>query len=123
VYHATVNVNVKRELVVEIRFTAVTHVKAPPVKGVVRLESVQGYFRLTALGPNRTRMEYHADVDPGGLVPTWLAKWTTKRVPLDAIRNMRTRVVATRGWYEERIKRWQAIADDLRRQQERSAAR
>jgi hypothetical protein len=113
VYRSTVVVALKPHPVVDVRFTAVKHPQAPPVKGVVRMETVRGHFKLTVLGPTRTMMDYQVDADPGGLIPSWLARRTTRRVPLDMIRSMRKRVKVTRGWYDARIKTWQEIAKTL----------
>jgi len=110
IYHATVHVEFKPKFVVEIRFESATFDSVPPVKGVVRMRNTRGFFRLTELGPRRTWVDYHVDGDPGGLLPTWLARMVVKRVPLDAIKGMRKRAVVTRSKYDERIKRWQALA-------------
>jgi hypothetical protein len=115
-YHAMVHPAINRDgqLVVDIRFTAARLPQAPPVKGVVRMEKIRGFFRLTALSASRTLMDFEADADPGGRIPRWLAEYATKRIPLDTIRVMRTRVRQTRGWYEERIRRWKEMEAALR---------
>jgi hypothetical protein len=115
VYHATVHPTVKQKMIVEVRFSATKTDLQPPVKGVVRMEKMRGYFRLTELGPRRTLVDYHVDGDPGGLLPTWLAKLAVKRVPLDAIQGMRRRAAATRGQYDERIKKWKEMEAELRK--------
>jgi hypothetical protein len=110
IYHAVVKVEFKPKFAIEIRFEAAKLDAVPPVKGVVRMENTRGFFRLTELGPNRTHVDYHVDGDPGGLLPTWLAKMAVKKVPLDAIKGMRKRAVITRGKYDEHIKRWKQLA-------------
>jgi hypothetical protein len=110
VYHATVHVEFKPKFVVEIRFKSANLASVPPVKGLVRMQNTSGFFRLTEISPTRTWVDYHVDGDPGGMLPTWLAKMAVKRVPLEAIQGMRKRAVVTRGKYDEHIKRWKAMA-------------
>jgi hypothetical protein len=115
IYHATVHVEFKPKFLVEVRFESTTLDSVPPLKGVVRMHNTRGFFRLTELGPNRTWVDYHVDGDPGGMLPTWLAKMAVKRVPLEAIKGMRKRAVFTRGVYDEHIKRWKAIAEKMKK--------
>jgi hypothetical protein len=115
VYHATVHPGFRPRFVVEVRFESAKFDLQPPLKGVVRMDNTRGFFRLTEAGPRRTLVDYHVDSDPGGLLPTWLAKLAVRRVPLDAIKGMRKRAIATRGKYDERIKRWQAIAAEMQK--------
>jgi len=110
IYHAVVKVEFKPKFVVEIRFESAKLDSVPPVKGVVRMDNTRGFFRLTELGPTKTHVDYHVDGDPGGMLPTWLAKMAVKKVPLDAIKGMRKRAVVTRGKYDELIKRWKVLA-------------
>lgn len=114
VFHSTVHPSLK-ELTIDVRFRAVQSPLQGPVKGVVRMTKLQGHYRLKALGPEKTLMDYQVDADPGGMIPTWLAKLATRRLPIDTIRSLRKRTKVTRGWYSERIKRWQAIEQDLRK--------
>ena len=107
VFHSVALVDVKRRNV-EIRFTAVTHPSMPPVDGVVRMTDLRGHYKMQALAIDRTRVEFQVDADPKGLLPKWLAKMATRRLPLYTIRDMRKQVNKTRGWYAERIKRWMA---------------
>jgi hypothetical protein len=115
IYHAVVKVEFKPKFALEVRFESAKLDSVPPVKGVVRMANTRGFFRLTELGPNRTHVDYHVDGDPGGMLPTWLAKMAVKKVPLDAIKGMRKRAVVTRGKYNEHIKRWKALAAELQK--------
>lgn len=112
VFHSTVHVNRKRGII-DVRFEAMESPLMPPVKGVVRMTKLRGHYQLTSLGPQRTLMDLQVDADPGGWVPKWMAKLGTKKLPLDSIRNMRRQVQRTRRWYNDRIRRWQAIYDKL----------
>lgn len=108
VFHSRVHVNRKKRRVV-IRFWAGRSRLAPPVKGVVRMTRLRGHYRLTAWGPNKTMMDYQVDANPGGSIPTWLAKIATRRLPLRTLLNLRKRALKTRGWYTARVNRWKAI--------------
>lgn len=93
---------------VNITFRAVRSKLKVHVDGVVRMENLRGHYRFKALGANKTRVDYQVDADPGGWLPTWLAKLAARKLPLNTIRNMRKQVSRTRGWYAKRIKRWKA---------------
>jgi hypothetical protein len=77
-----------------------------PVKGVVRMEHLEGHYKLWALDADHTRVEYQADADPGGRIPTWLVRSTTRDTPLWTLRDLRKRVTETRGSYEEFLDEW-----------------
>ena len=79
------------------------------VKGVVRMYNLRGYYRFTALDASHTHVDYQVDADPAGSLPRWIAKLATRTLPLDTLRAMRKQAQRTRGWYAERIKRWQAM--------------
>jgi hypothetical protein len=105
----------RKNRVVNLRFAAIESPLKGPVKGVVRMMSFQGHYRLTVLGESKTLVDYEVDADPGGLVPKWLAKLTTRRFPLDTIRNLRKQAKKTsqERWYAERVKRWRVMEKDL----------
>jgi hypothetical protein len=109
VYRATVAVDAPNK-VIDVRFEVAETALMPPVKRVVRLHRARGHYRLTILGPERTLLDYKVDADPEGWVPKWVAKLATRKVPLETIRNLRRQVKRTKGWYEQRIKVWRAIA-------------
>lgn len=93
---------------VNIKFWAVRDRRMGKVDGVVRMEDIRGHYLLIALGEGRTRIAFEVDADPGGLLPAWVAKLATRRLPLRTIQNLRLRVRRTRGWYDRRIRRWRA---------------
>jgi hypothetical protein len=95
---------------VTVKFTAIRSPLKDKVKGVVRMEKLQGYYKLSALGSSKTWVEFEVDADPGGMLPTWIAKLATRRLPLHTIRNLRKQVARTRGWYQDRIRRWRSGA-------------
>ncbi|MCA9653036.1 MAG: hypothetical protein H6712_21700 [Myxococcales bacterium] len=88
---------------VMVRFSATEHPSRPPEDGVVRMTYLQGHYHLWAEGPERTRVEYQVDSDPGGRLPTWLAARGTRDMPLETLRELRQQVARTRGSYADRI--------------------
>jgi hypothetical protein len=86
-------------------FRNVTDPTAGPVDGVVRLPRMIGVYRLWREGPNRTRVEYEIDADPGGSIPRWLARYVVKAMPVDALDGLRRQVARTQGSYDEFIRR------------------
>lgn len=110
VYHSKVHVNRKRNMV-NIRFRAVRSKLKGKVKGVVRMTSLRGHFKLSARSLNSTLVDYQVDADPAGSIPRWLAKIATRRLPLQTIRKLRKQVKKTRGWYTKRIQRWKAMKE------------
>ena len=105
VNQSRVVVDLKRKTV-NIKFWAVKSHLMPKVDGVVRMEDLRGHYLLTAVSENKTRIDFKVDADPAGLIPTWLAKLATRRLPLRSIQRLRKQVKRTSGWYAKRIKRW-----------------
>jgi hypothetical protein len=88
------------------RFKSVASDLMGPVRGVVRMPRLEGHYKLRVLGPDRTRVEYQVDADPGGRLPKWLVKRTSRDLPLHTLLNLRRRVAETKGSYEEFLDRW-----------------
>jgi hypothetical protein len=82
---------------VHVRFALVEEESMGPVKGVVRMRHLEGHYKLEALGPEQTRVEYQADADPGGRLPAWLVKRNTRDLPLHTLLKLRQQVAKTRG--------------------------
>lgn len=53
----------------------------PPIPGVIRVPSMYGILRLTAIGPNITRGEFTERMDLGGTVPLWAKAYLAKLTP------------------------------------------
>jgi hypothetical protein len=71
-----------------VRFHSVASEAAPPLDGVVRMPRLVGEFALEALAPARTRVIYQLDIDPGGSLPTWLARSTARDLPFQTLRGL-----------------------------------
>jgi hypothetical protein len=107
VYH-TESVLDRRNLSVNIEFKAIKSKLKGRVSGVVRMDNLKGHWKLKALSPTKTWVDYQVDADPGGWLPKWLAKLASRRLPLYTIRSLRKQVKKTLGWYARRIKRWKS---------------
>jgi hypothetical protein len=109
VYRSEASIDTGRKQVT-VKFTAIRSPLKDKIKGVVRMENLQGYYKLSKLSESKTWVEYEVDADPGGMLPKWIAKLATRRLPLHTIRNLRKQVARTHGWYQDRIRRWKSGA-------------
>ena len=75
---------------------------------VVRMPRLDGLFTIERLGPERTRVTYRADADPGGMLPDWLKRIVVNAMPLKTIELIRKRTLATQGRHGEFIAAWKA---------------
>ena len=105
VYQSKTHVDLPRATVT-VNFWAVKSKVMPPQDGIVRMENLRGHYRFKALDERRTGVEYQADADPAGLIPTWLARLATKKFALSTLQGLRRQVRRTRGWYERQIRLW-----------------
>lgn len=94
------------ELTIERRFEAASEPVVAVPKGVERMKTMRGHYRLTAVAPSRTRVEYQVDADPGGSLPHALVRSASKENPIRTIEALRARVDETRGEYAEFLGRW-----------------
>jgi hypothetical protein len=89
---------------IEVRFRSIESLLMPPQRGVVRMPSLVGHYRLESLGSEGTRAEYQIDVDLGGRVPRFMARYVSEEMPLNTVRRLRAQVAKTRGQYDEFIR-------------------
>lgn len=82
------------------KFKQTTHSKMPEVEGVVRMPTLEGHYHVVAIDDSHSLVEYRVNADPGGALPDWLVKQTTKDLPLETLVNLRTRVKKMRGKYD-----------------------
>ena len=88
------------------RFQSITTPAAPPIDGVVRTPRLAGFYHLEAIDIGHTKVTYQVDADPGGLLPEWLVKLTTRKLPIETLANLRKQVIKTRGKYDAFLKRY-----------------
>jgi carbon monoxide dehydrogenase subunit G len=60
-----------------------------PRKGIVRMTKTNGYWLLTTIDTNNTQVTYQMHVEPGGLIPAWLANPFIKNVPFSTFKELR----------------------------------
>jgi len=88
------------------RFESVGVAGAGPVSGVVRMPRLAGFYHLEAVDAAHTKVTYQVDADPGGMLPEWLVKLTSRKIPIETLVGLRKQVAKTRGHYEEFLKRY-----------------
>jgi hypothetical protein len=105
VVHTTVEGSAeKRE--VWARFESIRMPGQGPIDGVVRMPRLRGFYHLQAIDDTHTRVTYQVDADPGGMLPDWLVKRASRRLPIDTIVGMRKQVKQTRGRYDAFLARY-----------------
>jgi len=88
------------------RFQSVTAPGQGPIAGVVRMPRLRGFYHLQAIDEGHTRVTYQVDADPGGMLPDWLVKRTSRRLPIDTILGLRKQIKKTKGKYEAFLQRY-----------------
>lgn len=88
------------------RFAAVDPPGVGPVDGVVRMPRLSGFFHLEVIDAGHTRVTYQVDADPGGLIPDWLIKLSTSKIPIDTLVGLRRQVAKTQGKYGAFLKKY-----------------
>lgn len=88
------------------RFWATKSKLKGPVSGVVRMKRLRGFWKLTAISEDRTRVVYQVSADPAGMLPDWVAELAQKKLPLETIVNLRRRVKKTRGSYDDFLSKY-----------------
>jgi hypothetical protein len=83
---------VEPEVEIHTFFEAVEVPEVPERRGVVRMPHLVGHWKLRAIAPGRSRVEYQVDVDPGGRLPGWLAARTSRDNPVWTIVGLRKRL-------------------------------
>jgi hypothetical protein len=76
---------------VRLLLASVDHPEAPETVGI-RGQLVASCYVLTALGPNRTRVEVEIQTDPCGMVPDWLVNIVQKEWPRKTLRGISEQV-------------------------------
>ena len=61
----------------------------PTAEGIVRLAKANGYWLLTSIDTSHTAVTYQMHVEPGGLIPAWLANPFIVNVPFSTFKELR----------------------------------
>jgi hypothetical protein len=88
------------------RFQSMAVPEAGPVAGVVRMPRLVGYYHLEAIDAEHTKVTYQVDAAPGGLLPDWLVKLTSRKLPIETLVGLRKQVAKTRGQHEAFLKKY-----------------
>ena len=82
----------------------------PEQDGVVRVPRIRGFYRVEYIAEEETRVTYQVDADPGGMLPTWLARMASIDLPLKTLVGLRKQVAKTRrdGDYKPLREKWKA---------------
>lgn len=97
---------------VKLRFLRIKHPLRPEFEGVVRIPDLTSEAELTAIGPNKTKVSYLIDIDPGGSLPSWLVEWVVERIPYQMLKKLQKQIVKTQGTYGDFIAKYGAKIQD-----------
>ena len=64
----------------------------PVRKKIIRIPKSVGFWKLTPIAENKTKVEYQMHVEPGGYVPAWLANMKIVDTPYTFMYNLRAQV-------------------------------
>jgi hypothetical protein len=67
-----------------------------PNQGIVRLAKANGYWLLTSFDKDKTVLTYQMHVEPGGLIPAWLANPFIVNVPFSTFKELRNVIQKTK---------------------------
>lgn len=62
------------------------------IDGIVRIEKSRGQWVITPIAKNEVKVVYTLQVDPGGLLPSWLVNLLATEGPLQTFRNLKTQL-------------------------------
>lgn len=66
------------------------------VPGTVRIPELENRFVFERLPDGWTRITFETRVDPGGMIPAWLANFVATRAPLTTLQKMHARMALSR---------------------------
>jgi hypothetical protein len=61
----------------------------PEKKGIVRIYQSVGKWTIRPVSPNKVRVEYELQVDPGGSLPAWIVNMLSTKGPLESFKKLR----------------------------------
>lgn len=73
----------------EYRIEMSNRPQAHPEQGLVRVNRLQGSYRLIPLDEAHTRIIWEQHIEPGGYLPDWLVNQLLRNIPLNSLRNLR----------------------------------
>ena len=64
----------------------------PAVDGVVRMPKLVGFYKLTRLRRDKTKVLYQVEANVGGSLPEWMVKRVVKGMPYETLARLRDRL-------------------------------
>jgi len=64
----------------------------PRKKNIVRIPTSAGFWNITPISENLTKVEYQMHVEPGGYIPAWLANLKLVDTPFTFLYNLRDQI-------------------------------
>jgi hypothetical protein len=104
---------VRRGDAVEVPFAAVVRPDVTFTDGLVRMPRLEGSYLLTAVGDDRTAVDYRFVVDLGGRVPGWVAQRTVTSLPQRTLAGLRAKAAERRGSFIAVIAAWPPLEGGL----------
>jgi len=74
---------------VHVYFERLAESGEPAARGAVRMPHLRGHYKIRALGPRRSFVEYQVDADPGGSLPGWIVESATREMPIRTLVGLR----------------------------------
>ena len=68
----------------------------PAKKGIVRVPMSQSKWTINKAGPNKLKVAYVIQIDPGGAVPAWMVNLVCADAPYQSFKNLRQKVKTSR---------------------------
>jgi START domain len=76
----------------KVSFENIGYAKKKPLKDVVRMPKLVGFYKLWQVEPKKTKVLYQVEADIGGSIPKWLAKRAARDLPYTTLLRLRERV-------------------------------
>jgi len=64
----------------------------PRQKGLIRIEKMEGYWKLEQQAAEQTKVTLQITAEPGGDLPSWLANSTVVEMPFNSLTNLKVRI-------------------------------
>ena len=64
----------------------------PEKKGFVRIKEYYSVLEVIPIGPEKVKVKYFLEVDPGGAVPAWVTNLVSSNFPINTFSNLRERL-------------------------------
>lgn len=73
-----------------------------PDQGLVRVNRLEGSYRISPLSPSQSRITWQQHIEPGGFLPDWLVNQLLQRIPFYSLQNLQGLVEGANSPYRAR---------------------